>query len=237
MSEPSLGAASAVVVGAGGAIGAALLAELRAGGQFAQCIGLSRRSEPALDLLDEAGIAACGHWLRAQTANAPIRRLWIATGSLHGSEGGPEKSWLQLNPAYLQQQFAINAIGPMLLMKHFFPLLPKSGEVRAAFLSAKVGSVGDNRLGGWYGYRAAKAALNQAVKTASIELTRANKASICVALHPGTVASRLSEPFHKAGLDLQTPQLAAERLIDMLEGLGAQQTGGFFAYDGAELPW
>ena len=137
----------------------------------------------------------------------------------------------------LAQAFAINAIGPALLMKHFLPLLPRDRRALFATLSAKVGSIGDNRLGGWYAYRASKAALNQLVRTASVELRRSRPQAICVALHPGTVDTGLSAPFAKSGLQVQAPALAAQRLLTVLAGLKAEDSGEFFDYRGERLPW
>lgn len=225
----------AVVVGASGGIGAALLAQLQGDAGFAQVLGLSRRSQPGLDLLDEASIAACAHAV-AQT-QLPLRLLIDATGSLHSEGMQPEKSWQQIDAAAMAQSFAINAIGPALLMKHFLPLLPREGKSVFTTLSAKVGSIGDNRLGGWYSYRASKAALNQLVRTAAIELRRRQPQALCVALHPGTVATALSAPFAKAGLEVRPPQEAAQRLLAVLEQLGAADSGGFFNHDGTALPW
>jgi NAD(P)-dependent dehydrogenase (short-subunit alcohol dehydrogenase family) len=122
-------------------------------------------------------------------------------------------------------------------MKHFLPLLPRQGRCVAGFVSAKVGSIGDNALGGWYGYRAAKAALNQLVKTAAIELKRRNLQALCVALHPGTVDTALSKPFAKAGLKLRPPEVAAKELLSVLAGLEPQQTGTLVDYQGNTLPW
>ncbi len=122
-------------------------------------------------------------------------------------------------------------------MKHFLPLLPRAGGAVFATLSAKVGSIGDNRIGGWYSYRAAKAALNQLVHSAAIELARTRPEAICVALHPGTVATGLSAPFAKSGLNVRPPEEAAADILAVIAGLTAAQTGGFFDYKGAELPW
>ena len=157
----------ALVIGASGGIGAALLAHLQADLRFARVLGLSRRSEPALDLLNEASIArAAAH---VAGLGLPLRLLIDATGLLHSPGQQPEKSWQQLDPVQMAQAFAVNAIGPALLMKHFLPLLPRQGHAVFVTLSAKVGSIGDNHLGGWYSYRASKAALNQLVHTAAIE--------------------------------------------------------------------
>ncbi len=224
----------AVVIGSGG-IGSALAEALRKEGEvFDEVLTLGRGSTPALDLLDEASIAACARWLAA----SGMPELVIdATGILHGPAMAPEKSWRELDPATMAQAFAINAIGPALLMKHFLPLLPRDRRAVFATLSAKVGSIGDNRLGGWYAYRASKAALNQLVRTASVELRRSRPQAICVALHPGTVDTRLSAPFAKSGLQVQPPALAAQRLLAVLGGLKAEDSGAFFDYRGERLPW
>ena len=225
----------AIVIGATGGIGAAVVAQLRADAQYREIIGLSRSSVPALDLLDEASIKACAdHFTRLAL---PVRLVVDATGTLSGNGYAPEKSWRQLDPVHMAHAFAINAIGPALLMKHFLPLLPKQGKAVFATLSAKVGSIGDNRLGGWYSYRASKAALNQLVHTAAIELHRSQPEAICVALHPGTVATGLSAPFAKTGLDVLSPAAAATRLLAVLDGLVATDSGGFFNHDGNTLPW
>ena len=122
-----------------------------------------------------------------------------ATGFLHDNRQGPEKSWRQLDAVNLPRSFALNAIGPALIMKHVLPRLPRSGKAVFATLSARVGSIGDNRLGGWYSYRASKAALNQLVRTAAVELARRSPDALCIALHPGTVATALSTPFAATG--------------------------------------
>ena len=223
----------AVVIGSGG-IGGALAEALRSAAEYDEVVVLGRRSTPALDLLDEASIAACARWLAARGAPELVID---ATGILHGPAMAPEKSWRELDPATLAQAFAINAIGPALLMKHFLPLLPRDRRAVFATLSAKVGSIGDNRLGGWYAYRASKAALNQFVRTASIELRRGRPQAICVALHPGTVDTGLSAPFAKSGLQVQAPALAAQRLLTVLAGLKAEDSGQFFDYRGEHLPW
>ena len=229
----------ALVIGAAGGIGSALLAQLESDATFAQIYGLSRASIPALDLLDEASIAQAAKHVSALmvTSNLDLRLIVDATGTLSGNGYAPEKSWRQLDPAQMAHAFAINAIGPALLMKHFLPLLPKQGRAVFATLSAKVGSIGDNRLGGWYSYRASKAALNQLVRTAAIELRRSQPQAICVALHPGTVATGLSAPFAKTGLDVLSPAAAATRLLGVLDGVAAADSGGFFNHDGSALPW
>jgi NAD(P)-dependent dehydrogenase (short-subunit alcohol dehydrogenase family) len=229
------GGGLALVIGATGGLGAALLKQLQLDANFTQVVGLSRSSQPALDLLDETSIAACAQHIAAR--GLELRLVIDATGMLHSQNHQPEKSWQQLDPVHMAQAFAINAIGPALLMKHFLPLLPRQGKAVFATLSAKVGSIGDNRLGGWYSYRASKAALNQLVHTAAIELRRRQPEAVCVALHPGTVHSALSAPFAKTGLEVRQPDKAAQRLLTVLNGLGANDSGGFFNHDGQALPW
>ncbi len=213
-----------VVIGASGGIGAALAAALEE--EDAEVLRLSR---PGIDLTDEATIAAA-----AARAGSP-ELVFVATGVLHDGEHGPEKATRDLDPAWLARQYAVNAIGPALVAKHFLPIMPKRGRSVLAILSARVGSISDNRLGGWYGYRASKAALNQFVRTLAVEDKRRNDRGIVVALHPGTVDTKLSAPFQQAGRDLFTPGRAAVQLLDVIDGLKPQDSGKFFAWDGSEI--
>ena len=224
----------AVVFGASGGVGAALVAHLRASDHFGQVVGLSRRSEPGFDLTDEESIARA---LASVAALGELRLVIDATGFLHDDLQGPEKTWRDLDAAKLARAFALNAIGPALLMKHALPALAPNGKTVFATLSARVGSIGDNHLGGWYGYRASKAALNQLVRTAAIELKRRRPAALCVALHPGTVRTELSSPFSKDGLEVQTPQTSASRLLGVIDNLNADQSGGFFDHLGVAIAW
>ncbi len=225
----------AIVVGSSGGIGSALHEHLSAQSRFGTVLGLGRRSSPPLDLTDEESIAGAARHVAG--LGRDVRLIIDASGILHDDGLSPEKSWRDLDAAQMAKAFAVNAIGPALLMKHFLPLLPRQGRSVFATLSARVGSIGDNRLGGWYSYRASKAALNQFVRTAAIELGRRQPAALCVALHPGTVATALSSPFVKAGLDVQTPDLAAGRLLEVIERLPPGSTGGFFDHRGAPIPW
>jgi NAD(P)-dependent dehydrogenase (short-subunit alcohol dehydrogenase family) len=225
----------AVVVGASGAIGAALLERLAGDVSFARAVGFSRGGTPALDLTREDTLAdAARHIL--DLGIAP-RLIIDATGFLHDATTTPEKSWRQLDPEQMARTFAINAIGPALLMKHFLPLLPQAGKSVFVTLSAKVGSIGDNHLGGWYSYRASKAALNQLVHTAALELKRQRPDAICAALHPGTVTSKLSAPFAKTGLNVRPADQAADQLLNVINTLNPAESGGFFDYRGTPLPW
>jgi len=225
----------AIVIGASGGIGAAIVKALEDSDQFSEVIGLSRSSEPALDLTDEASIEAAAMAL-AQRGAEP-RLTFDATGFLHNDRFSPQRSWKELDPAHLAHDFAINATGPALLMKHFIPLLPREGKSVFATLSAKVGSIEDNGFGGWHSYRASKAALNQFVKTMSIELKRKWKEAALLALHPGTVDTPLSEPFAKRGLNVRPPEEAAADLLSVINALDASANGGFFDYQGERLPW
>ncbi|MBG6070757.1 MULTISPECIES: SDR family NAD(P)-dependent oxidoreductase [unclassified Polaromonas] len=239
--ESSIGAA--LVIGAAGGLGAALVANLSgtAGGPqpCPAVLALSRSSLPAIDYGDEASLKMAADWVAAQCAlqQVELRLLVVASGFLHGPQGQPERSFSQLDAGYLAHVFQVNTIGPALVMKHFLPLLPKQGRCVAAFLSAKVGSISDNALGGWYGYRASKAALNQLVKTASIEMTRRNRQSVCVALHPGTVDTALSQPFAKTGLKVRPAEEAAGDLLSVLNGVTPAETGNMLDYQGLMLPF
>ena len=231
-----------LLLGASGGIGAALVQRLQQRGETV--IALGRSSQPSLDYLDETSVQTCASWVAEQLAASGQRlnRLIVATGFLHGhlpggAQADPERSWQQLDARHLAHSFQVNVIGPALLIKHLLPLLPRHGPCLAAFLSARVGSIGDNHLGGWYSYRATKAALNQLVHTAAIELARSNRAAICVVLHPGTVDTPLSAPFAKSGLRVRPPEQAATELLAVMDALNPGQSGGFFDHQGLTVPW
>lgn len=241
--QPIPGGGLALVIGATGGIGQALTAQLRSDSRFSHTLALSRHALPptgiALDLTLEASIQDAAAAVAAELAASgqPLRLVIVATGFLHGQGHLPEKALRQLNAAHLQHAFAVNVIGPALVMKHFLPLLAPQGKSVFAALSARVGSIGDNQLGGWYSYRACKAALNQMLHTAAIELKRSRPEALCVVLHPGTVATGLSSPFAKTGLDVQTPEASAQRMLAVLDALPAEATGGFFDHLGRTVPW
>jgi NAD(P)-dependent dehydrogenase (short-subunit alcohol dehydrogenase family) len=224
----------ALVVGASGGIGAAMADALAASGRFAYVVRLHRGSDPPVDLTCEGSIAAA---VATSLQNGTLRLAIDATGFLHDARFAPEKSLRELDAAHLAHAFAINATGPALLMKHLLPHLPRQGKSAFVTLSARVGSIGDNRLGGWHAYRASKAALNQLVRTASIELARRAPQALCVAVHPGTVDTALSAPFAKTGLTVQTPREAAARILRVLDALTASESGGFFDWRGDRVPW
>jgi NAD(P)-dependent dehydrogenase (short-subunit alcohol dehydrogenase family) len=225
----------AVIVGASGGIGRAMCAALAGNGFPGTIIGLSRSSDPAMDLLDEASLEAAAR--HVASIGQPLRLLFLATGFLYDDVHKPERSLRDLSAAHMAKAYALNTIGPALVLKHFTPLLPREGRSVVAALSAKVGSIGDNHLGGWHSYRASKAALNQILHTAAIELKRSRPQAICVALHPGTVDTKLSAPFSKAGLNVRPPEVAARELLEVIEALTPDESGGFFDYAGWPLPW
>jgi NAD(P)-dependent dehydrogenase (short-subunit alcohol dehydrogenase family) len=207
---------------------------IQASERFDQVVTFSRDTSPPADLLDETSIERA----TAFAADKGELRLVIdATGFLHDDRQAPEKSWRELDPVKLARSFALNAIGPALIMKHVLPRLPRSGKSVFATLSARVGSIGDNRLGGWYSYRASKAALNQLVRTAAVELARRSPQALCVALHPGTVATALSAPFAATGLEVHPPAAAARHLLTVVDRLTADANGGFFDWRGQSVPW
>ncbi|MDZ4394588.1 SDR family NAD(P)-dependent oxidoreductase [Cypionkella sp.] len=211
----------ALVIGASGGIGAALVAGLRTRGEV---VALSRAAD-GLDVTDEASVVRV-----LGGVSGLFDGVFIASGAL----GVLEKSLKALTAQAMLEQFAVNAVGPALVIKHLVPLLPKDRVARVGVLSARVGSIGDNALGGWYSYRAAKAALNQLVHTAAIELARSHPLAVLACLHPGTVATAFTAGY-PARKD--APEVAAGRLIDVLEGLTPAQSGGFYDYMGKALPW
>lgn len=162
----------------------------------------------------------------------------VATGLLHRADVSPEKTVRALDPAAIATVFAINAIGPALVAKHFVPLLARRERCVFAALSARVGSIDDNRLGGWYTYRASKSALNQILRTLAIEVARSRPEAIVLGLHPGTVASGLSRLFRPdpTADGVFSPEESAKHLLRVLNGLGADDTGGVFAWDGSPDP-
>ncbi|NQY60099.1 SDR family NAD(P)-dependent oxidoreductase [Cognatishimia sp.] len=217
----------ALIIGASGGIGTAIAYELTAKG--VDVVALSRRTH-GLNFID----ASAAETLLAGV-EGPFDLVLVVTGALTSTRDRPEKSLAELGAEEMAAQFAVNAIGPALVMKHAKRWLPRKGRSVFAVLSARVGSIGDNRLGGWYSYRASKAALNQVLKTGSIELARTHKEAICVALHPGTVSTRFTENF--AAPNKLPPTESASRLIAVIDGLEAHQTGAFFDWKGERIPW
>ncbi len=224
---------SAVVVGASGGIGAAVADGLAASGRFATIHRLSR-SVTGLDLEDEASIAAAARRIADGPAPALI---FVATGVLHHGEA-PERSFRAMTAEHLLRDYRVNTVGPALVAKHFLPLLPRDRRAVFVALSARVGSIGDNRLGGWHSYRASKAALNMIVRNLAIEMARSHPHAIVAGLHPGTVSTGLSEPFQKGVSPeaLFTPAVSAGYLLGVLDSLTPADSGGVFAWDGARIP-
>ncbi|MEK6205890.1 MAG: SDR family NAD(P)-dependent oxidoreductase [Amylibacter sp.] len=216
----------ALVIGASGGIGRAFATELE--GQGANVTRLSRQYD-GLDITSEKDV--CEKLGRIETK---FDLVIVATGLLSGSSG-PEKSIRALSADEMAMLFAVNAIGPALVLKHAKQLFRSDQRGVFAVLSARVGSIGDNSLGGWYSYRASKAALNQILKTASIELKRTHKQLICTALHPGTVATKFSRnyPNHAA----VPPMQAAGNLLNIIDQLAPEDSGRFFDWAGKEVPW
>ena len=224
---------SAVIVGASGGIGSAFADRIEATGRFAKVHQLSR-SATGLDLEDETSILAGAR--RAAEGPAPTLVV-VATGVLQtGLE--PERSYKTMTAEHLLRDYRVNTIGPALVAKHFLPLLPRNRRTVFAALSARVGSIGDNRLGGWHSYRASKAALNMILSNLAIEMTRSHPQAVVAGLHPGTVDTALSEPFQRgvAAEKLFTPAYSAERLLAVLDGLTPADSGGVFAWDGVRIP-
>jgi NAD(P)-dependent dehydrogenase (short-subunit alcohol dehydrogenase family) len=222
----------ALVFGASGAIGQAFEQALQSDPRCAKVCGVSRQSSPGFDLLDESSMATCAQALAAQ---GPFHLVLDATGALTVNGRGPEKRLDELDAEHLLAALHLNAVGPGLLLKHFAPLLATGQRVIWGKLSARVGSIGDNRKGGWYGYRAAKAALNMLLQTAAIELARRRPLAVVAALQPGTVQSALSQPF--VGDDAMRPEEASQRLLAVLDALQPTGRAQFVDHQGQSIPW
>ena len=223
----------ALVLGASGALGAAFVDLLRADKRFADVLALSRSSTPGFSLESEASIQACAQHI---SQGGPLSWVIDATGALEIDGVGPEKRLDALNAPALMRAFEVNAIGPALLMKHFIPLLATDQPTVFATLSARVGSIEDNHKGGWYGYRAAKAARNMLLQTAAIEAHRRRPLAVFAALQPGTVRSRLSQPF-VAPDDALAPEVAAAHMLQVLDELRPTGRAQFVDYRGAAIAW
>ena len=223
----------ALVIGSGGAIGGAFVAAFHADANCAHVEVVSRQSGSCFDLLNDESIRAQASLSREK---GPFEIIIDATGALNIHGVGPEKSLNGLNSDHLMQSMRVNAIGPALVMRHFSPLLAKGSSVYAK-LSARVGSIADNKKGGWYGYRASKAALNMMLQTAAIELQRKNPTLRVVALQPGTVRSQLSEPYTSSQVHLLEPDESVLGMLTALKALPAKTGAHFVDYKGSEIPW
>lgn len=225
----------AVVIGATGGLGAAFIEHLERDPNCVRAVRLGRHTDPALDLLDEPSIERAAAWLHNQGEEWDL--ILDATGILTIDGHGPEKRLRELDPAIMARSFAINAIGPALLFKHLSPLLPRGRKGILATLSARVGSIEDNHLGGWMSYRASKAALNQIVRTTALELRFSHRQALVVALQPGTVATRLSEPYRARAPRVLEPAESTRQLLAVLDRLDASASGTLYDFDGQRLPF
>lgn len=218
----------ALIIGASGGVGSAVAQALGARG--VAVTGLSRARD-GLDVTDEASVAAA-----LGPLDGPFDLIFVATGALEIGTARPEKALKQVTPQAMMDQFMLNCVGPSMVLKHAMRLLPRDRRSVFTALSARVGSIGDNRFGGWYAYRTAKAALNQMIHTGAIELARSHREAICVALHPGTVATRFTEKYlgrHPA----VPPAEAARNLLSVIDGLTPAETGQFFDWQGERVAW
>ena len=238
---------TAVIVGAHSAIAQAMATRWL---PHYEVITVSRRQHAPLEAMATASDRRHRHYESdysgaslteiAQTIKGQdVQRVFCCVGTLHDAQVFPEKKLTQLDPAHLHHYFEVNTVIPAMVLRAFVPVLERSQQGAMAFLSAQIGSISDNRLGGWYGYRATKAALNMLIKTASIELARTHKQMCVVAMHPGTTDSPLSEPFQSriAAERLYTPAQTAERLDRILRGLTPEDSGQLYHWDGSVLPW
>nr|WP_281373865.1 SDR family NAD(P)-dependent oxidoreductase [Parvularcula dongshanensis] len=235
--------ARAAVFGASGGIGEAFVRALVQDDSVAEVHAFSRRPIPSVgkvtglvcDPLNEDDLAGAAGGLRA---GGPLDLVICAVGTLHGDGYAPEKAFGQLTPGAFEEVMRINALAPALVAKHTWPLLTEKRPSRLALLSARVGSIADNRLGGWHSYRASKAALNMLIRGLSIEVARKNENAVVVGLHPGTVDTPLSQPFQRGVPEgkLFTPDYAAGAMLDVLAALGPEASGGVFDYAGESVP-
>ncbi|MDD9731853.1 SDR family NAD(P)-dependent oxidoreductase [Mameliella sp. AT18] len=219
---------NALIIGDSGGIGGAVAAHLRDLGMAVT--GLSR-SRDGLDVTDEASLSAI-----LGALEGPYDLVFVATGALEIGGAEPEKTLKSLDAKALADQYLLNAIGPAMVLKHALPLMPRRDRAVFAVLSARVGSIGDNALGGWYSYRAAKAGVNQLIHTAAVELARSHRQLACVCLHPGTVETAFTAKY-ASRYPTVTPAYAAERLVKVIQGLSPEDTGKFLDYAGREIPW
>lgn len=217
-----------LLIGGTGGIGSALTETLTELGHSIRTV--SRRND-GFDFLKPESIDPL-----LDTLEGPFDKIIIATGALTINGAQPEKSMTALDAQSMSDQFTVNAIGPAMVLKHAKRLLPRDRPSLICALSARVGSIGDNSLGGWYSYRAAKSALNQIVRTTAIELSRTHKQSVCVALHPGTVATEFTRKYAERHPTV-TPDAAAQNLVEVMQSLNPSQTGQFYDWAGKPIPW
>ncbi|MEM7570067.1 MAG: SDR family NAD(P)-dependent oxidoreductase [Pseudomonadota bacterium] len=236
---------SAVVFGAGGGIGSAFVRQLAQDARIGTVYACSRTSGGdadgkvvplSVDILSEDSLSSAAEQIKE---HAP-RLVIVASGVLHAGDGvQPEKTWKHLAKDQMEHVFAINTVAPALIMKHFLPLLPREGKSVFAALSARVGSISDNGMGGWYSYRASKAALNMLLRTAAIEHGRRWKEACVIGLHPGTVDTGLSEPFQSnvSSNKLFTPDYSATQMLSVIDKVSPEDSGQVFDYAGKVIPF
>ena len=232
-----------LIIGSSGGIGKAFINFYKKQDINNEIVGLSRLHKNDqefldahfyIDLEDEQSIENAAN--EAKTYG-PYQLIIVATGALHGDDFSPEKSYKQMSAKNLKKVFNINTIGPALVGKCFIPLLDNQNPSVLSFLSARVGSISDNKLGGWHAYRASKAALNMLIKNFSIELNRTNKLAKVIGLHPGTVDTRLSKPFQRNVPEnkLFTPKFSAASMASVISNLDDNESGSIFAFDGSKI--
>ncbi|MEM9331317.1 MAG: SDR family NAD(P)-dependent oxidoreductase [Pseudomonadota bacterium] len=221
----------ALVFGSTGGIGSAFVEALEADHRCGSVMGLSRSTKPAIDLTSEASITAA-----FEAISGPLHLIIDATGFLADEIIKPEKSLRALDADNLAKLYELNAIGPALLMKHFSKLMPRDERSIFASLSARVGSISDNSLGGWYAYRASKAGMNMLMKCAAIEVARTRPQSVFVSLHPGTVKTSLSDPF-SGDRERLLPDQSATMMLNVLDERSPQESGSFWDYKGEPIEW
>lgn len=235
---------AAVIIGASGGIGGALAEQVAGSSRYSTVHAISRTPSAdrgsirfhIADIADEASVERVAGTIGTEE---PVGLVIVASGLLHDTNIRPEKALKTIDPVAMARLFAVNTIGPAIVAKHYVPLLPRRGRSVFAVLSARLGSIEDNRLGGWYSYRASKAALNQVIRTLAVELKRTHPDAIALALHPGTVATTLSGPFRsdetRAGLFV--PDDAASNLLKVLDLAADEQSGALLAWDGSHIPY
>jgi NAD(P)-dependent dehydrogenase (short-subunit alcohol dehydrogenase family) len=237
--------ANVAVIGATGGLGAAFVRALSASETISTVHAISRAGAPfddgsilsyAMDLLDEESVAVAA---KSVAQSGPLDLIVVATGLLHRDELQPEKTMREINAADMLDVFAVNTVGPALVAKHFLPIMSRNKKSVFAALSARVGSIDDNRLGGWVSYRASKAALNMTVKTLAIEHARRFPEAVLITLHPGTVATDLSAPFRSRvpPESLFDPETSAAHLLRVIEDVRPADSGALIAWDGRRIPF
>ncbi|MAK62316.1 MAG: C-factor [Ponticaulis sp.] len=229
------GKVNALVIGHSGGIGSAITRVLEGHDETQTVLGLSRSSTPSIDFRNPDSLSKAAEIISEKVGE--LNCLMISSGILTAPDGTPpEKSFSELDADALSDLLHINTIGPALALKAFLPLMPRRGICRIGVLSARVGSIGDNSMGGWISYRASKAALNQIVRTAAIEQHRKNSDSVCLALHPGTIETPLSEPYARNRFT-HSAEDCAQNLMSVVCTAKPDMSGKFYDYDGREIEW